>query len=74
MDVRLATCLIIRKGHEYLVGRSRMTGELIWKTARWDAWSTRDRKAAETVVKNTGGELILFNRETGDIREYRAEE
>lgn len=61
MDVRLNTCVIIRKNGEFLVGKSSMTGRYMWSIYRNDAWRTRSRKEAREVARKTGGIEILYN-------------
>ena len=61
MDLRLYTCIIIRKNGEYLVGRVFGSRELRWSISPFDAWRTRDREKARIVVRKTGGITILFN-------------
>ena len=61
MDLRLYTCIIIRKNGEYLVGRVLGSSELRWSISPFDAWRTRDREKARTVARKTGGITILFN-------------
>lgn len=70
-DIRLSTGLIIRKGNEYLVGLCIVTGKPRWSLSPWDAWSTRIRANAKTVVDRTGGDIYLFNPIAGSIRKYR---
>ena len=60
-DIRKATCLIIRKNGEYLVGRILYSTDLRWSSSQYDAWRTRDRAKAEDYAKRTGGIVMLFN-------------
>ena len=60
-DIRKATCLIIRRGGEFLVGTILYSTDLRWSTSPYDAWSTRRREDAERVARATGGEPVLFN-------------
>ena len=60
-DIRTKTCLIIRKNHEYLVGRIMYSTELRWSNSPYDAWKTRDREKAEKYALKTGGIVMLFN-------------
>ena len=55
MDIRRKTCLIIRKGNEYLVGFSVYSRDLRWSLSKWDAWRTRDMEAARKVARKVGG-------------------
>ena len=68
MDIRLKTCVIIRKNGEYLVCKSRITGEYKWSIYRNDAWQTRNRKAAKAVALMTGGTEMLYNPIVNQIR------
>jgi hypothetical protein len=61
MDIRKKTCLIIRKGNEYLVGTICFSTDLRWSIYASDAWRTRDREAAEMVAQKVGGVLVLYN-------------
>lgn len=61
MDLRLYTCIIIRKNGEYLVGRVLGSRELRWSVSPFDAWRTRDRDKARAVARKTGGVTMLFN-------------
>lgn len=72
MDIRKQTCVIIRRGNEYLVGLNRICycSGLKWSTSCYDAWRTRDRKAAEMVARKCGGDLMLFNPIAGQLREF----
>ena len=73
MNIRKQTCLIIRRGPEYLVGTILYSRDLRWSRNRYDAWRTRDREQAEKVARVTGGDLWLFNPVTGEAREARYE-
>lgn len=73
MDIRMQTCVIIRRGNEYLVGRICYSRELRWSLSRWDAWRTRDMDAAKKVARKVGGEMMLFNPVAGQEREIRKE-
>ena len=44
MDIRLLTCVIVRKNGKYLVGRILGTSDLRWSDSPHDAWRTRDRE------------------------------
>ena len=70
MDIRLQTVLVIKKGNEFLVGRNILSGELIWRHDYSDAWRTRIRAAAKSVVEKTGGEIYLFNPVVCQLRKY----
>lgn len=70
-DIREKTCLIIRKGKEYLVARVVWSSsELKWSTSAWEAWSTRSREKAEKVAELTGGEIMMFNPIIGRVQKY----
>ena len=71
MDIRTKTCLIIKKGCEYLVGTICFSTDLRWSRSPWDAWSTRTPEQAEAVAGKVDGTLRLFNPITGEEREYR---
>lgn len=59
--IRRKTCIIIRKGNEFLVGTILWSTDLRWSRSPYDAWSTRNRGDAERVAREVGGELVLFN-------------
>lgn len=59
--IRRKTCIIIRKGNEFLVGTILWSTDLRWSRSPYDAWSTRDRRDAERVARAVGGEMVLFN-------------
>ena len=61
MDIRRATCIIIRKDGEDLVGTICYSTELRWSIYVHDAWRTRRKEDAERVAGKVGGELVLFN-------------
>ena len=61
MDIRRATCIIIRKDGEYLVGAILYSTDLRWSWSPYDAWRTRRKEDAERVARKVGGELVLFN-------------
>lgn len=69
MDIRTKTCLVIKRGPDFLVGTILDSTELRWSRSAWDAWSTRDRAKAEKVARATGGDLWLFNPVAGQLRE-----
>ena len=53
--IRQATCIIIRKGNEFLVGVILKSTDLRWSTSPYDAWSTRERRDAEMVAGDPEG-------------------
>ena len=61
MDIRRATCIIIRKDGEYLVGTILYSTDLRWSWSAYDAWRTRRKEDAERVAGKIGGEMVLFN-------------
>ena len=69
-DIRLHTALIIQDGNYYLSGRNIATGELIWRNSIYDAWKTRIRAEARSVMEKVGGEIYLFNPIAGQLRKY----
>lgn len=69
MDIRKSTCLIIRSGKMYLVGRIVYSTDLRWSVYAWDAWRTRDMEAARMVAGRIGGTVMLFNPISGQLRE-----
>lgn len=68
MDVRMKTCLIVKKGNEFVVCRQVGTGNIRWTTSPWEAWNTRIRANARSVAEKVGGEVFLFNPVVGHIR------
>lgn len=69
MDIRRRTCLIIKRGSMFLVGKILYSHEYRWSISPYDAWQTRDRVIAENVAKKCGGDLWLFNPIAGQLRE-----
>lgn len=69
MDIRLKTCLIVRRNGEYLVGLNQITGGLNWSTSPYDAWRTRKIRIAQAVAGISGGILCLFNPIAGEIKD-----
>lgn len=69
MDIREATCLIIKRGAEFMVGRILYSAEFRWSDSPYDAWRTRNREEAEAVARQIGGDLWLFNPAAGQLRE-----
>ena len=59
--LRKATCVIIRKDGEYLVGTILYSTDLRWSQSPYDAWKTRRKEDAERVAGKVGGEMVLFN-------------
>ena len=60
-DIRRATCCIVRRNGEYLVGKVLYSQDLRWSGSPYDAWQTRDRRKAERLARRTGGIVMLFN-------------
>lgn len=69
MDIRTATCLIIKRGAEFMVGKILFSSEFRWSDSPYDAWRTRNREEAEAVARQVGGDLWLFNPVAGQLRE-----
>ena len=69
MDIRLKTCMIIRKDGRYLVGTILYSTDLRWSLSPWDAWATRNRVMAQLVAGRVGGEILLFNPVAGQMKE-----
>lgn len=59
--IRRKTCIIIRKGNEFMVGTILWSTDMRWSGSPYDAWSTRNRGDAERVARAVGGEMVLFN-------------
>ena len=70
--IRKKTCIIIRKGNEFLVGVILKSTDLRWSTSPYDAWSTRDRGDAEMVAAMVGGKMVLFNPIVNQMKEMGA--
>ena len=70
-DIRRFTCLVIKRGPEYLVGRILYSHEYRWSLSPWDAWRTRKRDEAEAEARRVGGDIWLFNPIAGQIREAK---
>ena len=68
MDIRLLTCVIIRKHGKYLVGRIIGTDELRWSDSPYDACRTRNRDDARKLALRVGGITMLFNPAAGQLR------
>lgn len=66
--IRKATCLIIRKDGEYLVGTILGSTDLRWSQSPFDAWMTRDVGQARKVAEVTGGITMLFNPIVNQLR------
>ena len=60
-DIRRATCVIIRRNHEYLVGTIMYSTDLRWSISPYDAWQTRDIEKARKIARVTGGTMMLWN-------------
>lgn len=71
MDIRLKTALVIRKDGKYLVGKVIYSNEMKWSDSPWDAWRTRIRAKARSVQEKVGGDIMLFNPITGQIRKAK---
>ena len=69
MDIRELTCLIIKKGNEFLVGTICFSTDLRWSIYASDAWRTRDKKIAEMVARKVGGVIMLYNPVINEMRE-----
>lgn len=59
MDIRKATCIIIERDGEFLVGALGLFPR--WNNSPYDAWSTRDKMKAFKVAWKVRGRLFLFN-------------
>ena len=70
--IRQATCIIIRKGNEFLVGVILKSTDLRWSTSPYDAWSTRERRDAEMVAAMVGGVPVLWNPIVKQMKEMGA--
>ena len=68
MDIRRMTCLVVKKGNEFVVCRQAGTGIIKFTTSPWEAWSTRIRANARSVAEKIDGEVFLFNPIVGQIR------
>lgn len=68
MDIRLKTCLVIKKNGRYLVGRILWSQDLRWSLYVYDAYRTRNMEKARELARKTGGILVLFNSVTGETR------
>ena len=62
---------MVKRGQEFLVGRILFSNQLRWSIYPYDAWWTRNYKAAEMVAEKTGGDLWLFNPVAGQLREMK---
>ena len=67
--IRKATCVIIRKDGEYLVGTILGSTDLRWSQSPYGAWKTRRKEDAERVAGKVGGEMVLFNPIVNRLRE-----
>ena len=67
--IRRATCVIIRKDGEYLVGTILYSTDLCWSQSPYDAWKTQRKEDAERVAGKVGGEMVLFNPIVNRMRE-----
>lgn len=65
-NIRKATCLIIERDGEFLVGTSALG--LRWSNSPYDAWSTRDKMKAFRVSWVVRGRLFLFNPIVGQLK------
>ena len=68
MDIRRATCIIIRKDGQFLVGTILYSTDLRWSGSPYDAWRTRRKEDAARVARKVGGEMVLFNPIAKQIR------
>lgn len=68
MDIKLKTCLVIRKNGQYLVGKILWSQDLRWSQYVYDAYRTRNRERAAELARRTGGIMVLFNSVTGETR------
>lgn len=73
MNIREQTCLIIRRGPDFLVGRIIFSTEYRWSWSPWDAWATRSWERAEEMAQRTGGDIWLFNPVAAQLRPARRE-
>ena len=74
MDIRKETCLIVKRGTEFLVGTILYSTDLRWSDSPWSAWRTRNREHAEKVAAKIGGDLWLFNPVAGQLRKAKGRE
>ena len=71
MNIRERTCIVVKRGPDYLVGRILGSRQLRWSIYPYDAWCTRKKEEAEFWARRTGGDLWLFNPVNGQLREMR---
>ena len=60
-DIRKKTCLVIKRGNQYLQGWDRFYKKLDWSPYIYNAWRTRDKELAVKVASRTNGSTVLFN-------------
>ena len=70
-DIRLRTHLIIRRGNQYLRGKSIFGNFPEWTSSPWDAWRTRSRHTAIELNRRVQGEIYLFNPVVGKLKPWR---
>ena len=68
VDIRNYTSLIVGRGNEFLVGCIMGSTEIRWSICAWDAWRTRIWEDARKVAQKVGGEIMMFNPVTGELR------
>ena len=67
-EVKKRDCYIVCRGTEYLVGRICWAKlELMWSIYYFDAWRTKDKRAAEMVAQKFGAEVVRFNPILGEV-------
>ena len=68
MDLRLLTCVIIRKNGEYLVALPYSDTLMIrWSTSPYDAARLHRRSTAKKVADRVGGTVAEFNPLNGRV-------
>ena len=72
--IRRKTCIIIRRGGEYLVGTIVFSTDLRWSTSPYDAWTTRRIDHARRIARAVGGEMVLFNPIIGRTKDMKGSE
>ena len=70
MNIRLKTCLIVRRDGKYLRCRNQITHMLDWSISPYEAWRTRNKEEALKVASKVGGTLCLFNPIASQIMKY----
>ena len=67
-EIRKQTVLVVWRDGSYLSRKEMLTGRIVWDPHLSSAWKTRNREKAMETAEKYGGELLLFNPITWEVK------